>query len=317
MKWLPKLRFSMRTLFILVTLLCVLLVPLSVKLYQAQQQRLAVEWVRANGDFVLYDYQDGILSSNAPTDYLWLRSILGDDFFDAVTGVFIINPTITDISQLTHLQSLEKVILDVPQKADLSPLGSLKQLDDLELTFSSEKSFTAKNIAVLSKLDCSLDIHLSGQFMDDLRPIQQLNNIRHLTIADAQVTDLAPLTHLTQLETLGIWGTPVKDISALSNLSRLKRLSLYDTQINDISPLSDLTQLEELNFSGPNITDLTLLAKLVNLRELSLTTPKAKDLSPLEKLVNLEKLFLSDIQVPKVEIDKLKKALPNCLIIKY
>ena len=46
----------MRTLFILVTVLCVLLVPLSVKLYQARQQRLAVEWVLENGGSVFYTY---------------------------------------------------------------------------------------------------------------------------------------------------------------------------------------------------------------------------------------------------------------------
>ncbi|PHS03547.1 MAG: hypothetical protein COA78_17705 [Blastopirellula sp.] len=292
MKWLPKIRFSMRTLFILVTVLCVLLVPVSVKLYQARQQRLAVEWVLENDGYIVYDYQldeDGTFVTETPTDNLWLRSILGNDFFDTPVDVTIANPTITDISNLSHLQSLETVHIVDPENVDLSPLGSLKNLDSCFIKFSSEKSFTAKHIAELSKLDCSLDIYLDGQFMDDLTLIQQLSNIRELAIYDSQVTDLAPLIHLDQLESLTIEKNPVKDIS----------------------PLSDLTQLKKLYINNPNITDLTPLGKLINMRSLSLSTPNANDFSPLFKLSKLKVLY-HPVNFPEAEIKRLEKVLPNC-----
>ncbi|PHS03545.1 MAG: hypothetical protein COA78_17695 [Blastopirellula sp.] len=364
MKWLPKFRFSMRTLFILVTLLCVLLVPVSVKLYQARQQRLVVEWVLASGGSVDYDYErpkDGGYRNYAePEDNLWLRSILGNDFFDTVVYVSIENPTVTDISVLSHLQSL----------------------DSLVITFSSKESYTAKHMAELSKLNCPLTVRLIGPFLD-LTPIQRLNNIRVLTIGATYVKDLTPLIHLDQLESLyilnnynlqdysalpnvrnlkslGLSSNQVTDISALSKLSSLKSLKLHYTRVTDFTPLSDLTQLEKLeiiqvidrDFSPisdprqlkeleiirdkvtdlapfaklinlrdleleiPNANDLTPLAKLVNLRDLELETPKINNLSPLFKLSNLETLILKDMQVPEAEIDKLKKALPNCSVRK-
>ena len=317
MKWLPKIRFSMRTLFIIVTLLCVVLGPLSVKLYQARQQRLAVEGLPPFGGRIVihYDYnrdKEGNYVHGLPTNYRWLRSILGNDFFDTVVFVRISEPTATDISNLTQLQSVESIILVDPQDVDLSLLGSLKNLNSLDITFSSEKSYTANNLAELSKLDCSLivqiecptTVQLEGEIIDSLTPIQHLRNIRELTIRSTQnsglseVSDLTPLVHLDQLEVLSIWHCPVKDISALSNLSSLKSLVLYGTEIDDFSPLSDLTQLEELRLDGHNVSDLRALAKLVNLRDLRLSCYIAKDLpelkylAPLQNLVKLEKLYL-------------------------
>ncbi|PHR99508.1 MAG: hypothetical protein COA78_24910 [Blastopirellula sp.] len=311
MKWLPKLRFSMRTLFIIVTLLCVLLVPLSVKLYQARQQRLAVEWVLANGGSVHYDYQEdeyGYFHSSDPADNLWLRSVLGNDFFDEVVEVGFENLTVTDISQLTHLQSIETVVLVDPQNVDLSPLGSLKNLDSLDITFSSEKSYTAKNMEELSKLDCSLNILLHGQLIDDLTPVQQLNNIRELELIHTEVNDLSPLSDLMQLELLDIDGANVTDLTPLAKLINLRVLKLDTLEAKDLSPLSDLTQLEELHIVGSGFTDITPLAKLVKLRDLrlvgppvafspnSLKGPNITDLMPLTKLVNLRELRLYDLK---------------------
>ncbi|PHS03548.1 MAG: hypothetical protein COA78_17710 [Blastopirellula sp.] len=307
----------MRTLFILVTVLCVLLVPVSVKLYQARQQRLAVEWILENGGYVTYDsdLSTGEFSvSDVITGNRWLRSVLGNDFFDAVVIVHITNLSDIDISPLTQLQSLKTVVLADPQNVDLSPLDSLNQLDSIDFHFTSETSFTAKNIAELSKSGYPLNVMITGPSIDDLTPIQQLNNIRWLGISDSQVTDLAPLTHLTQLEDLTIFQTPVKDYSPLKDIKSLERFSADQCNISDLSSFSGLTQLHFLTLREPNVTDLTPLAKLVTLRGISLRSLKAKDLSPLDKLPNLRHLSLSVMQVPKAEIERLEKALPNCAI---
>ncbi|PHS04967.1 MAG: hypothetical protein COA78_15835 [Blastopirellula sp.] len=351
----------MRTLFILVTVLCVLLVPLSVKVYKARQQRLAVQWVLENDGYIMYDYQldeEGTYVTEIPTDNLWLRSVLGNDLFDTPVDVTLGNPAITDISNLSHLQSLETVHLIDPENVDLSPLSSLRNLDSCMIEFSSEKSFTAKHIAELSKLDCSLTIYLDGQFMQDLTLIQQLSNVRVLGIYNSQISDLSPLIQLDQLENLNIQGpnvtdltplaklinlrdlklnTPkvkvlaplqnlvnledlrihgatVTDITPFAKLVNLQYLSFRSSKIKDLSPLENLTSLETLSLDCSEITDLTPLAKLVNLRFSRLDTPKANDLSPLFKLSNLENLTLVGMELQKAEIDKLQKALPNCVI---
>ena len=297
MKWRPKIRFSMRTLFILVTVLCVLLVPLSVKLYKARQQRLAVAWVLASGGTVLYDYQwavDPDIDSGEPMDNLLLRTILGKDLFDDVIYVYIEDPRVPDISRLTHLPSLKYLNLNDPQLADLSPLSSLKHLESFEISFSSKKSFTAKNIAELSKLKSLRSVNISGQSIDDLTLIQKLNPVRQILLIDTQVTDLAPLIHLKQLEFLVI----------------------IESKVTDFSPLSDLTNLETLSLDDPNLTDLTPLSKLIKLQDLTLVTPKVNDLTPLESLVNLENIRLNNMDVNESQINSLQKALPNCYVRK-
>ncbi|PHS03546.1 MAG: hypothetical protein COA78_17700 [Blastopirellula sp.] len=317
MKWLPKIRFSMRTLFILVTLLCVLLVPLSVKLYQARQQRLAVELLRANGAEVDYFWDRAIpipTYSRAITHKIGLRRALGRDFFEGVLSVRITDPSAEDISHLPHLGSRFSLTLIDPHSVDLSPLY---QRNSINIHFTSETSFTAKSLAALSKSGCPLNVDIKCPSIDDLSPIQQLSSIRRLTIDESQITDLAPLSHLTQLEELRISRTPVNNYSPLKEIKSLKTLRTDQAMTTDFSSLSGLTQLELLYLREPSITDLTPLAKLVNLRGLLIHTPQAKDLSPLENLVNLKTLRLPDTQAPKSQISKLEKALPNCSIEKH
>jgi len=237
-KWLPKFRFSMRTLFILVTLLCVLLVPLSVKVYKARQQRMAVESIRANGGKVLYVHDwASIHPRPAILDNRWLRSVLGDDFYDVVFIVRITDPSDADISQLSRLRSLLILDLKDPHNVDLSPLNRRS----IGIHFSSETSFTEKNLAELSQSGCRFHVSISGPVIDDLSPIYKLSNISRLTIANSQVSDLAPLAKLVNLQFLNLNTPKASDLSPLFKLSNLETLTLKDMQV----PEAEINKLEK------------------------------------------------------------------------
>jgi hypothetical protein len=76
-------------------------------------------------------------------------------------------------------------------------------------------------------------------------------------------------------------------------MKKLKTLYAYNNRISDLSPLAGLTNLRTLLIHENPITDLSPLAGLKQLSELHLTgIPK----------------------LTRAEIDKLKQALPNCVI---
>src|SRR5262245_26094153 len=99
---LPRPRFSLRTLFVVITLLCA---TLGVNLYKAQQQKAAVARVRAEMGQCTYDFEAafeaaqrkadilngrqssfGLRNRNLPSPWpAWLVRMFGKDFFHNVT----------------------------------------------------------------------------------------------------------------------------------------------------------------------------------------------------------------------------------------
>ena len=94
------LRFSLRTMLVVVTVLCVLLAG---KVRQAERQKEAVTWVRGRGGSVVYDYQydyvsaKPIIARNAkPPGPSWLHSIVGVDYFISPHFAYLYATNVTD-----------------------------------------------------------------------------------------------------------------------------------------------------------------------------------------------------------------------------
>src|SRR5262245_37829735 len=154
-KWL---RFSLRTMLVLITALCIWL---GVQVNVARRQREAVAAISRVGGTVYYDYQlvpvatgvtslfevasqpsdDGLDLSRTPPGADWLRKCLGDDFFRTAVVVWFPNnpnPNIAkgNLDQLARfpcLRSLQITDCNI-RDADLSALAALMQLEVLRIT---------------------------------------------------------------------------------------------------------------------------------------------------------------------------------------
>src|SRR5262245_18603147 len=112
------LRFSLRTLLVAMTILCVWL---GLKVNAARRQREAVAAIAKSGAIIRYDYEMisvpgspntlGYNPNAAPPGPAWLRGFLGEDFFCDVIGIFFPGSTITesDLSQLAKFPELKSV----------------------------------------------------------------------------------------------------------------------------------------------------------------------------------------------------------------
>ncbi len=182
------LKFSLRTFFVLLTLVCVWF---GWQVNQANRQRKAVAWVLEMGGSVEYDYEvDGAGNIIADSPEL-LR-----DFYQQVEVVHLIRDTqVSDLTPLANLQSLKTLGLGATQIRDLTPLANLQSLESL---------------------------YLGDTQVSDLTPLANLQSLKTLGLSDTQVSDLTPLANLKSLERLVLINTQVSDLTPLANLQSLK-----------------------------------------------------------------------------------------------
>ncbi len=189
-------------------------------------------------------------------------------------------PYIRDLTPLSGLNQLQRLVLNDTQVSDLTPLSGLDQLQMLYLTNTQ---------------------------VSDLTPLSGLNQLQRLVLNDTQVSDLTPLSGLDQLQWLDLTNTQVSDLTPLSGLDQLQMLYLTNTQVSDLTPLSGLNQLQRLVLNDTQVSDLTPLSGLDQLQWLDLTNTQVSDLTPLSGLDQLQMLYLTNTQVSDEEIQNLQR----------
>ncbi|MBB74544.1 MAG: hypothetical protein CMJ75_08530 [Planctomycetaceae bacterium] len=155
--------------------------------------------------------------------------------------------------------------------------------------FLPDNSATPSALSALDKLGAQITRNPQGQV--DRVDFKIDNNISD--------DGLVHLTHLSHLQQLGLGLTTIGDngLTHLSKMTRLQVLVLTSTRITDrgLVHLSGLFQLRELYLSNTHITD--------------------EGLAHFQHLSELRKLLLDGTRVSKLDVAKLQKTLPDCVIV--
>ncbi len=206
------LRFSLRTLLIVVTVLSVPLGWIGWRLQQVRRERATIIWIEKMGGNVSFHHQ----FETDPRS--WWKESTDRWFGERVGYVNLHHPQVSDLSPLTEFKNLKVLDLGKTQVSDLSPLAELKNLSTL---------------------------YLGNTQVSDLSPLAALKNLESLNLSNTQLSNLSPLAELKNLEKLWLSDTQVSDVSPLAALKNLKWLSLYNTQVSD-------EQVQELRQALPN-----------------------------------------------------------------
>jgi len=105
----------------------------------------------------------------------------------------------------------------------------------------------------------------------------------------------------------------------MADLKKVTKLIISGGKLADVKDLEKLPALKELVLDDNKLTKLpTGLEKLPKLEDLDLSVCKLTEVKGLEKLTQLKYLWITRYpSVTKSQIDKLKKALPKCLVHGY
>jgi hypothetical protein len=159
----------------------------------------------------------------------------------------------------------------------------------------------------------------------EFRFLEKMPNLKIVVMAgNYEITDLAirSLAKLKQLEKISLHGTKFtgSELHRLDGLKHLVDLELPASQLNDaaLEILAKFPSLQRLEIGSTEVTDagMRFLAKMQNLRYLSIRSTSVSDrgLHELARLKNLRYLRVNHTSVTDEGIDRLKLALPACLV---
>ena len=297
-----RLRFSLRTLLVLVTALAVWLGYMT---HRAREQERAVRAIQALGGTVVYDFEldaDGNRRPNAePAGPKWLRRLLGPHFGTNVVGV--------------GLGSNDGKVTN----KDLEVFRSLRGLRGLSL--SGNAAITDEGLDHVAKLLSltALDVGHTGISDAGLARIKNLSSLQSLFLGGTQITDEG-LAHLGQMQKLSLLdlGRCRIDGSGLRHVRHLPitHLNLNWTTVTDsnLKHVGAMNCLVSLTMQDTPITDAGLAhLRGVTLRQLDIHNTAVSDLglTHLERLSNLNDLQVLNTRVTDEGVQKLEMAVPN------
>lgn len=313
-----RVRYSLKTLFVLFTVACLWL---GQRIQYARNQEHAVRAIEAAGGRIWYGYQsDGrgkAFSKSQLPGPDWLRRWVGRHFFTSVVVVEFHDVSFEDadlqrlapyLKRLVKLRSLALSGTSVTDEG-LPCLAGLKSLESLFLD-SLVQGDGLEFLADLPRLN-SVSV-LNGQFSDvGMKHISRVSGLKILSVVNVQITDegLAHLRPLQKLERLDIFSRHLTDagLRHLRHLGSLKSLNLFACeQLSDagLRHLRHIRRLEVLKLKATALSDEGLMRHWNPLGsfippEVTLTRSQltAAGLEYLEPLPHLQRIVVYDYQM--------------------
>jgi hypothetical protein len=212
-----RLRFGLRTLFVVIAVVGVVLVWFAWRLEATKEQRRLIAEIEASGGEVMTHFGGHWYSFTR-------RNLING----SIVGVRIRRPDFSDLSLLADQKRLIVIDLAGTQVRDISPLAQFTRVTWLSLANTN---------------------------VSDLSPVADMKALHHLDLSGTRVTDVSPLAGLQQLEIINLSGTQVTDLSPLRGRPRwFDELDLSNTPISDISDLMKIAHVQKLNLSGTRIS---------------------------------------------------------------
>ncbi len=239
-----RFRFTLATLLVGVTLLCV---GLGYQTQQARRQREAVALICATGECTaVYDYEvgNGLSYPTEPELSSWLLEAFGKDFFYDVEVLWVGNDNPHrgsrtpkwDAASLRHVQDLpglEQLVLCYTRLSDeamaeLSRSGSLRKIGFAGVEFTGPQRLAP--VARMKQVNALTFHNCESLMTQDLMTLQALP-IEQLTVRRLYnvPSDLgAQIAGFRQVQSLELYAVPLTDddLEAISKLEHLRELNL-------------------------------------------------------------------------------------------
>lgn len=90
----------------------------------------------------------------------------------------------------------------------------------------------------LARLARTTEIDLSGKKnLNSLKPLQILENVKVVSLANTGIQDLSPLSEMTTIEALDCSGNPIHTLEPIGYLRQIKALNIEKTQVTSLKPV--------------------------------------------------------------------------------
>lgn len=242
-----RFQFGIRTLLASVLACSTAFGWLAAEMKRARQQAETVQWIKSSDRRAAlnYDWQrdaEGDLrpwDEQQPPEPEWLRKVLGDDFFSAVTVVAFHAKTMdAGLDHVSDLKQLRWLILNNCKITDAG-LRNLRDLPGLERLQLMGANITDVGMEYLKGFAHLRELYLSCTQIRDagIERLRGFAELRRLDLDGDRITDagVEHLSGMTQLEELYLSDTKITDagLERLKGLTRLRVLGLRNTKVTD------------------------------------------------------------------------------------
>jgi Leucine-rich repeat (LRR) protein len=195
-----------------------------------------------------------------------------------------------NLTQLKYLMLSHTQLMSLPES-----FGNLTQLKELFL-YANQLSSLPESIGNLTQLEMYLD--LSNNYLSRVpESFGNLTQLQRLGLQNNQLSNLPEsFGNLTQLQRLELSSNQLTRLpESFGNLNQLQNLYLDHNQLSSLpESIGNLSQLENLRLDGNQLTRL----------------PES-----IGNLSQLRDLNLARNPIPPAEIERIRRALPNCNVI--
>jgi Leucine-rich repeat (LRR) protein/cellulose biosynthesis protein BcsQ len=185
---------------------------------------------------------------------------------------------------LAYLDLSELELVKIPDS-----VGELKQLESLDI---SNNIIT--DLVGLENLSNLKVLSISKNLIKEIQSLDNLKSLRELDASFNEISSFKGLEHLGKLNQLFINNNKISDISGVEHLKSLKQLDLSYNEIVDLNGIDLLDYLEELYVSNNQIQNLKIREIVRTIQVLDIRNNEISNLSDIGKLVNLRQLNLSN-----------------------
>ncbi|MEK6519236.1 leucine-rich repeat domain-containing protein [Bacillus thuringiensis] len=230
-----------------------------------------------------------------------IQDVSGLEYMTNLENLKLEEVKLKNIKFISKLRQLKSLSITYGELEDIGPLAELEHIEFLTL-----RNNKISDLSPLSQMKKIKMLDLNSNYIKDIKPLFTVKSLRTLTVANNQISNdnLAGIEQLKNVKNLSLSNNGLTNIEHITSMKKLVELDLAKNELENIEPLSRLSTVQSLNLEENYISDITPLSHLTDLYDLKLGSNEIRDVRPVQEL---GKRIYIDIQRQKIFLDNVEK----------
>ncbi|MDX5961519.1 NEAT domain-containing protein, partial [Bacillus cereus group sp. BfR-BA-00331] len=232
-----------------------------------------------------------------------IKDVSGLEYMKNLENLTLEEVKLENIKFISNLRQLKSLSITYGELEDIGPLAELEHIERLSL-----RNNKISDLSPLSQMKKIKLLDLNSNYIKDIKPLFTAKSLRTLTVANNQISNanLAGIEQLKNVKSLSLSNNGLTNIEHITPMKKLVELDLSKNELENIEPLSRMSTVQSLNLEENYISDITPLSQLTGLYDLKLASNEIRDVRPVQELgkrmyidVQRQKIFLDDVEKDK------------------
>ncbi|NIE93849.1 internalin [Bacillus sp. Ab-1751] len=232
-----------------------------------------------------------------------IQDVSGLEYMTNLENLTLEEVKLKNIKFISGLRQLKSLSITYGELEDIGPLAELEHIEFLTL-----RNNKISDLSPLSQMKKIKMLDLNSNYIKDIKPLFTVKSLRTLTVANNQISNdnLAGIEQLKNVKNLSLSNNGLTNIEHITSMKKLVELDLAKNELENIEPLSRLSTVQSLNLEENYISDITPLSHLTDLYDLKLGSNEIRDVRPVQELgrrmyidIQRQKIFLDDVEKDK------------------